>query len=129
MNRVVVLFLLGMIFLSPSATEAASTKDKYIGNCVKFAQRINPQMRVDAALQKKACTCICEKVQEIGAEEDDLKQIMKYTREYNFTALPKKPTFQQILQAHVDVHKDIIATQSDLEFFVKGMMSCSNEAN
>lgn len=128
MKNTVILMTLLIIGAMAFPAEAATTKAKYIANCVKFSQQVNPQMRTDMGAQKSACTCICEQVEAMGASEEDLRTIMKYTREYDFTTIPKQPTFQQILQAHVDVHRDILKTQDDLELFVKSMMSCSGEA-
>ncbi len=128
MTRIIILGIVIAAVQASGFAEAASMKAKYVANCVRFSQRVNPQVRADQRLQKQACDCICEKVQALGADDDDLKTIMQYTREYDFTALPTQPTFQQILQAHVDVHRDLLKTQVDLETFVKGMMSCSLEA-
>ena len=129
MKRLITIGLIAAAVQAAGTTEAASMKDKYVANCVKFSKRVNRQMRADDKRQKQACDCICEKVQSLGADDQALKTIMEYTREYDFTVIPKQPTFQQILQAHVDVHRDIIKTQADLEEFVKGMMSCSFEAD
>lgn len=128
MKPFITLMMLIIIGQLSVTAEAASTRSKYIANCVKFSQRVNPLMQADATLQKEACSCICGQVEAIGAKEEDLKTIMKYTREYDFSALPKRPSFEQILQAHVDVHRELIKTQDDLEIFVKGMMSCSSKS-
>lgn len=128
MKRLITLGLIVATVQVAGSAESASMKRKYIANCVQFSKRVNRQMRADEKLQKQACDCICDKVLAIGASDDDLKTIMQYTREYDFTEIPKQPTYQEILQAHVDVHRDIIKTQADFEEFVKGMMSCSFEA-
>ena len=128
MKYVLILIILIASGFTAIEARAASIKDKYVANCVKFAQKVNPTLRPMPKLQKEACSCLCDKVKAIGADKEDLRTIMQYTREYDFTALPERPTYEQILQAHVDVHRDVIKTQEDLEVFVKGWMKCESTA-
>lgn len=128
MKRLILVGLMIATVSTAATAQAASMKAKYTANCVKFSQRVNPNIRTAASAQKQACECICEKVQALGAGDEDLKTVMQYTREYDFTKLPERPNFEQILQAHVDVHRDLLTTQEMLEAFVKGMMSCSMDS-